>query len=350
MPHDANKTSERAPGVAAKVAFLTRPESYPTQPQRVEVIETHMAWVFFTDRHAYKLKKPVRYDYLDFSTIEARHRDGVEEVRLNRRLAADVYYGILPLTVAPQGTIQLDGPGEVIDWLVKMRRLPADRMLDRAIAQDTVDVPAARKVGELLARFYLQTPPVAITPAVYRRRLTTSVRENRDALIAAGHVLSAGLVESVTGTQLALLERQPGLLASRVHAGRIVEAHGDLRPEHICLEPQPVIIDCLEFNRDFRILDAVSELMFLTLECARLGAPNLGEVIVQRYSEATGDVPPEPLRRFYTCYHACIRAKIALWHLADVADREAPRWIDKATYYLRQAHRAAHGLPRQAGS
>jgi aminoglycoside phosphotransferase family enzyme len=350
MPHDADKPSESAPGVAAKVAFLARPESYPTRPQRVEVIETHMAWVFLTDRHAYKLKKPVRYDYLDFSTLEARRWDGTEEVRLNRRLAADVYHGIVPLTITPQGALQLAGHGDVVDWLVAMRRLPSERMLDRAIEQATVDATEARKVGELLARFYLQTPPVAITPAVYRQCLASSVRENRDALMAAGHALPAVLVESVTGRQLALLERQPELFTPRVRAGRIIEAHGDLRPEHICLEPQPVIIDCLEFNRDFRILDAVSELMFLALECVRLGAPNIGEAIVQRYTEATSDAPPEPLRRFYTCYHACIRAKIALWHLADVADREAPRWIDKATYYLRQAHRAAHGLPRQAGS
>jgi aminoglycoside phosphotransferase family enzyme len=142
------------------VAFLTRPESYPTAPQRVEVIETHMSWVFLTESHAYKLKKPVRYDYLDFSTPAARYWDCTEEVRLNRRFAPNVYHGVVPLTVDPQGILQLAGRGATIDWLVHMRRLPAERMLDYAIAHGTVREAEVRQIGALLTRVYLQTPAV----------------------------------------------------------------------------------------------------------------------------------------------------------------------------------------------
>ena len=114
----------------AKLAFLAQRAAYSDRPCRVECIETHMAWVFLTDRHAFKLKKPVRYEFLDFSTVEARRQDCAREIELNRRLAADVYLESVPLSVGADGLLQLGGDGEIVDWLVKMRRLPRERMLD----------------------------------------------------------------------------------------------------------------------------------------------------------------------------------------------------------------------------
>ena len=142
-------------------------------------------------------------------------------------------------------------------------------------------------------------------------------------------------MEAITGLQFEFLQQNPKLFDSRVQAGKIVDAHGDLRPEHICLEQRgPVIIDCLEFNRNLRILDAVSEIMFLALECERLGAPNIERLILNRYSEETGDRPSEKLLAFYKSYHACVRAKIAVWHLKDNGIRDRDTWITKATDYL----------------
>ena len=337
MSIEANEAQEGSPRIAQKVAFLSRPESYPTPSLRVDTVETHMSWVFLTDRHAYKLKKPVRYDYLDFSTLEARRRDCVEEVRLNRRLAADVYEGIVPLTIDPQGHMHLAARGKTIDWLVKMRRLPADRMLDTAIVHGTVHETDIRKVAALLLRFYAQTPPVAMLPAAYRRRLGEDVRANDCELALPAYALPLAQVKAITMAQLALLEREPGLFDARVQVGRIIEAHGDLRTEHICLEEEPVIIDCLEFNRDLRILDTVSELAFLALECERLGAPHVGNVILETYRNTTGDRPPERLLQFYKSYHACIRAKIAVWHLKDGV-RDTVQWTRKAKHYLQMVH------------
>ena len=122
------------------VRMLIRDEASHT----AGMIETHMSWVYLTDRHAYKLKKPVRYDYLDFSTLEARRQNCEDEIRLNRRLAPDVYLAAIPLTVDAEGGLRLDGTGAVVDWLVKMRRLPADQMMDRAITARTEE----RRVGK----------------------------------------------------------------------------------------------------------------------------------------------------------------------------------------------------------
>jgi aminoglycoside phosphotransferase family enzyme len=135
--------------ISTKVAFLRQSASYPGHPSGVDVIQTHMSWVFLTDRLVYKLKKPVRFEFLDFSTLERRHHDCQEEVRLNRRLAQGVYLGVTPLTVDAAGRLHLNGEGEAADWLVKMQRLPRERMLDHAIATGRAD-----EAGYVLLRRY----------------------------------------------------------------------------------------------------------------------------------------------------------------------------------------------------
>lgn len=325
------------PGLEEKVAFLSKPEIYPDATARVEVRETHMSWVFLTETRAWKLKKPVRYDYLDFSTIDARRRNCEEEVRLNRRLAPNVYDGAVPLTRDPEGRLHLDGTGEIVDWLVRMRRLPEDRMLDRMIAAHTVVEADARRIGRLLSRFYTMAPPAGISGAEYRRRLAMDICASRQELQRPEHGLPKDLVKIISDAQAKFLELEAGMLDGRVQAGRIIEAHGDLRPEHICLESRPVIIDCLEFNRDFRLLDAASELAFLALECERLGAPRLGALILETVRSETNDHPPDRLMAFYKSFHACLRAKIALWHLKDDHGGNPAKWIAKARTYLQLA-------------
>ena len=322
------------PGIEEKVAFLSRPDVYPDATERVETKETHLSWVFLTETQAWKLKKPVRYDYLDFSTPEARLRNCEEEVRLNRRLAHDVYLGVAPLTLGARGELQLAGKGEPIDWFVRMRRLPADRMLDRAIADRTVNAAEVRKVGALLARFYNQAPPVALTPSEYRRRLSADALANQQELAKPEYALPVELLESIIREQLAFLRQEPRLFDDRVRAGKIIEAHGDLRPEHICLESEPVIIDRLEFNRDFRVLDPLSDLAFLALECERLGAPWVSDLILETYRDQTSDHPPERLLAFYKSYNACLRAKIAVLRLKDHGVPDWQKWTGRARQYL----------------
>lgn len=329
--------NDRRCPLAAKVDFLRRPESYTPRPSRVETVETHMAWVFLTDRYAWKMKKPVRYEFLDFSTLPARRGDCEEEVRLNRRLAHNVYFGVVPLNVDPQGTLQLDGEGEPVEWLVKMRRLPSERMLDRLIERGAVNEADVRKAAALLSGFYEHAAPAQLGTTEYRDRLAREIRANRDELLLPKYGLPADQVESLTAAQLELLDHEPALFDQRVEAERVVEAHGDLRPEHICLEEEPVIIDCLEFNRDLRLLDTVSELSFLSLECDRLSAPFVGEWVFDTYRSSTRDDPPPPLLDFYRRYHAATRAKIAVWHLQDSDIREPRKWTAKARRYLELA-------------
>jgi len=325
------------PGLAAKVAFLSRVESYPEPTTAVRPIETHMSWVFLTDGNAYKLKKPVHLSYLDFRTEALRRHHCSEEVRLNQRLSNGVYLGTVPLMADAAGRLSIGAVGVAIDWLVHMRRLPAERMLDAMIKNGTLAEDDLRRVLAKLSRFYRAAPAVDMSPSVYRARFAAGIAENLRELCNPAYGLPRDLVESVCDRQVAVLEFQAALLEHRVQAGRVIEAHGDLRPEHICLEFDPQIIDCLEFSLDLRLLDPADELAFLALECGRLGAAGLRSVIFTAYADATGDAPPDRLVHFYQSYRASVRAKIAVWHLNDPVVTDPHKWSEHARDYLRLA-------------
>ncbi|MEX1206390.1 MAG: hypothetical protein WEB85_14185 [Dongiaceae bacterium] len=345
MPSEpTDPRSPRVP-IEAKVEFLKRPEAYPERPRRVETVETHMSWVFLTDRYAYKLKKPVRYDYLDYGTVEARRRNSEEEIRLNRRLAPEVYLDLVPLVGDAADGLRLGGAGVPVDWLVKMRRLPEAVRLDRAIETGTLDEAELRRATILLAEFYRRAPPVEVAPADYRRGFAAGIEGSHRDLLRPEFGLPAAPLERATAAQLRFLEGRSEVLDRRVRERRIVEAHGDLRPEHIYLGPQPVIVDCLEFNRAFRILDPADELAYLAMECDRLNAPAVGQLFLDTYGRVTGDEPPAPLLRFYKCFRACLRAKIAIWHLDEPAPRDRAQWTNRAAAYLRLAEGYAEALP-----
>ncbi|MGZ4997273.1 MAG: hypothetical protein ACXV8J_05500 [Methylobacter sp.] len=329
--------------IEEKIAFLQQPDVYPDRPKRVEIIETHMSWVFLTESFVYKLKKPVRYDFLDFSTLEARQKDCEWEVSLNRRLAGQVYLGTVPLTRQGDGDLRLNGEGRVVDWLVQMRRLPADRMLDAAIREGTVNAGDVQQISQVLTDFYRHSVPLLISPAEYRRRFEEDIQRNLIELRDNRYALPKAQVESLAATQKQFLTAQGGLLEQRARDGRIIDAHGDLRPQHICLTTPPVIIDCLEFNREFRILDPIDELTYLVMECDRLGAPRIGEKILDYYGETAGDACPLELIGFYKTFRACLRAKIAVWHIADHQVQDHQRWLRLARTYLDLAERYLPG-------
>jgi uncharacterized protein len=332
--------SRQATELAAKVAFLSRAQSYPSGTHDVARIETHMSWVFLTEAHAYKLKKAARTAYVDLRSLAARAHNCTEEVRLNRRLSSDVYLGVIPLVKDSAGNLALAASGDVVDWIVEMRRLPSDRMLDHLVQAGTVSRRDIDALARRLCEFYRRSPPAVIAPARYRQDFSDSIAACRRELIRPAYNLSAERIEHVCARQLAFLSRTD-LFDARVHDGRIVEGHGDLRPEHICLESEPQIIDCLEFSRRLRTLDATDELGFLALECERLGAPDIGRQILDAARGENGDAAPAALLAFYQSYRACVRAMLAILHLRDGPVQDPAKWTARAVQYLELAH--AHG-------
>ncbi|HEU0031889.1 MAG TPA: hypothetical protein VFQ53_14755 [Kofleriaceae bacterium] len=319
--------------LARKVAFL---RSVGALDHVVETVETHMSWVFLTADAAYKLKKPIRLPFLDFSTVELRRQSCEQELRLGRRLAPDVYRAVVALVETSSGlAIARAGepaPSTVVDWLVAMRRLPTERMLPQMLARGMASGAHADAVAELLAAFYRRTSRAPWDAAEYRRRTRTLVTTVGAELAARG--APRAQLEPIVGRLLAAIERAAPLLAARIAGGRVVDAHGDLRPEHVFLESPPVIIDPLEFDDQLRMLDVASELAFFTLECERLGARWFADRVTARHAEQTGDDPAPELVAIYRTQHALTRAAIALRRLDDAPPADHERWRAKALDYL----------------
>jgi aminoglycoside phosphotransferase family enzyme/predicted kinase len=328
------------------VKALKNPSSYsPTdEVVKVELIETHISWVFLTDKYAFKLKKPVKFDFLDFSSVELRRVACETELRLNRRLAPDVYLCVLPVSEFEEGRLRFNAEGKTLDWVVKMRRLEATQALDVLISEDRVTESAIQQVAERLLSFYADTASVSISTDDYLRELTQHVQGNRHALQCETLSQYSQQVRRIHGAQLRFLATQQHLFAARVAKNRIVDGHGDLRPEHVYLETTPVIIDCIEFNDEFRRLDELDELCFLAMECTMLAARWIGEMILKRYQSASGDELPDSLVAFYTAYRACVRAKVNLLRAAQVDADEAKKLLGLSEKYLQVALEAAGKL------
>jgi len=339
------------PTLEDKVAFLSDTRSYDGSAGTVEVRQTHMSWVFLAGDYVFKLKKPVRFPYLDFSTIAKRHMACRAEVELNRRLAPDVYIGAIPLCVSVDGLAIGEGAA-VVDWVVKMHRLNEGRMLDRLIAQGTADRHCLDAIALRLADFYRKANPVFLRPEVYFRQWSLNLQQNRTVLLNPRFNLAPGLVRYLDVLLQKFLSRHEKLLLGRLEQRRIVDGHGDLRPEHIWLGDGVKIIDCVEFNARLRALDPLEEIAYLDLECEHLGMKGVGDYIRPRIMRALHDGPPSLLFYFYRCYRAMLRARLSIAHLLAPHPRTPEKWRPQALAYLRiaaaDARRLETALRRQA--
>ena len=312
---------------------------YGREQDAVGFRETHMSWVFSTGDEVYKLKKPVRFAYLDFSSLAQRHAACTAELALNRRLAPDVYKRITPLT-RRNGALAIDGPGEVIDWLVVMRRLDEDHTLESLLLAHRLTPRQLNPLIAVLARFYRHAPRIAIAPGAHVARWRQSLGVNRRILLDPRLGLPAPLVRRIDRWQADFLHRLADLIGERARRRLIVDGHGDLRPEHIWPEPPVRIIDCLEFNADLRAVDPLDELAFLYVECGRLGGGEHGAYIVRRLADALpGGFSPE-LFTFYCSYRAMLRARLAIAHLLEDRPRTPEKWPRLALDYLQAAEGA----------
>lgn len=340
-----------APIDTAHLRFLQSPAAHKGHAgavSAVETIETHMSWVFLAGDRVLKLKKPVRYPFLDFSTLAAREHDCREELRLNERLAPGVYLGLLALQQQPDGSLalvpeaRLPTPGQTVDWLVLMRRLPAERMLDRLIAAGAVTPADIDALARVLADFYHRAPAAAVSPADCVARLRREQAVNRDVLLRPEFALQGA--QAVLDALDAALQRHAPLLMARAAGGHVVDGHGDLRPEHVCLLQPPVVIDALEFNATLRQVDPFDELGFLGLECEMAGAPWIGPRLMAACAAAWGDTPQAVLTHLYAAYRAQLRARLALAHLLEPQPRTPQKWVPLAQRYLERSLRALEGL------
>lgn len=318
-PHRA-----RAPHWSALRASLARPDFYPHHPGAVELRETHISCVFLAGDLAYKLKKPLVLPFLDYGTPERRRQMCLEEVRLNRRLAPDIYLGVRGVAQSDDGFVLTDAEDpQAIEFLVEMRTYDENRTLSAALNCGELTREQVANVGQTLAGFHLGCA-VASRGAGGARQIereigrnveelsrVTSLRADRDQL----RVLARFLTAFVAGHELEL-DRRAG-------SGLIRECHGDLRAEHVLLGSPVRVVDCVEFDRSLRTLDVADDLAFLVMDLASLGGERFATELVDRYREAGGDCGSDPLLAFFAAHRALVRAKVLLTRAAQLPCRSA---------------------------
>jgi uncharacterized protein len=336
-PAAANAASASAAPIslAAKVAFLGKPDTYPHPARDLERKETHMSWVFLAGDKVYKLKKPVRFPYLDYSTLAKREAACRAELALNRRLAPDVYEAVVPLTRTAQG-LGVGGPDEVVDWLVVMRRLDESKTLEHAILAGEFPATQLDHVVATLVAFYRRARAVFVSRETLLRNWHDGLAYNKRVLLDPRLGLPAGLVRRVDRVQRRFLSRRARLIGDRVRERAIIDGHGDLRPEHIWLGDPVTIIDCLEFNARLRAVDPLDEIANLCVECERLGGW-ASDHIRRRAIHALRDHVSEQLFTFYRCHRATLRARLTIAHLLEPSPRTPDKWPRRAREYLRIA-------------
>ena len=298
------------------VADLLRPAAYPTpHPEHVELRETHISRVFLTEGEVFKVKKPVRFSFLDFTTLEARRRACEAELLLNTRLAAGTYLGLVPVRIDAEGRHHFGPDGDVVDWAVHMMRLPDEVRADQRLARGTLEHRHIDAVAEMLADFHARASsdaPVAAhgtTAAIAR-----NVRENFAEVDPAKEgLLTEAEAREIERWQLDFLRDRARTFDRRRAAGRIRDGHGDLRLDHLYIgeEGELTIIDCIEFSERFRCADVCADVAFLSMDLAAHGRVDLAERFLARYARAADDYDLYAVVDFYEGYRAFVRGKVS---------------------------------------
>lgn len=281
----------------------------------MELRETHISWVFLGSDQVFKVKKPVSLGFLDFSTSEKRRRACEAEVRLNRRLAPDVYRGVVPVILDASGRHRFGGEGDPVDWAVSMKRLPDSHRADVRLERGELTGDDIELVAERVARFHHECgPSEAARPFGTVETIRFNVLENFEQTSSTIHrYLDPERVKELEAWQLRFLEERRALFEERLRTGRIRDGHGDLRLEHVYLDDrrEVTILDCIEFNDRFRFADVCTDVVFLAMDLAWHGRVDLAERFLARYAREAGDYDLYPLVDFYQSYRAFVRGKIA---------------------------------------
>jgi uncharacterized protein len=309
----------------AFVQALLKPATYPHDPLKVELVQTQMSFLFLTGDYAYKVKKPVDLGYLDYTTLEKRRFFCRQEVELNRRLCPDAYLEVLPV-VSRQGQIYLGGDGEIIDYAVKMKQLPAERMMDKLLPQNLVSEDMIAKVAEKLAAFH-RSAKTSPEISVYGKLEAIRINSDENFTQTEKYIdisIPSGTYRKIKAYTDDFLTTNKSLFQKRVKEGRIRDCHGDLHAAHVCITDGICIYDCIEFNDRFRYGDVASEVAFLAMDLDRFNT-DLSRAFVDAYVRMSRDEELRQLLNFYKCYRAYVRGKVSSFMLDDPYISEAEK-------------------------
>ena len=314
------------------IEALSSPTAYPEPPGEVQVRQTHISVVFLAGRHAYKIKKPVALGFLDFSTLEARRHYCAEEVRLNRRLAPAVYQGVVPVTRSGDG-LRFGGDGEAIEWAVQMKRLPEEATLFHHLHRGDIEPARIERLAQRIVDFHAAAATSPRIAAFARFDVIAgNVRDNLDVPSAdVDNLVRRPVLERLRARMEETLAHLRPRIESRAARGVPRDTHGDLRLEHIYSFPDKkppddlVIVDCIEFNEQFRYADPVADMAFLVMDLMFEGRRDLARTFADAYFRAADDDEGRELLPLYTAYRSTVRARVGAIKCAEAEIPEGER-------------------------
>jgi len=323
---------------SAVIEFLSQPSTHGGAA--VERVETHASIVFLVGTRAYKMKRAVRYDYLDFSTVARRKAMCEAELRINRRVAPQLYRDVIAVTRAAGGTLALGGAGTAVEWLIEMSRFDQEYLLDRLAGRQALDLDVMDPLASVIARFHYSAEPrpdhggAAGLAWVIDGNATGFAEQGKGALDEA-------TCDAVTREARRALDRQAALLDARRDAGRVRQCHGDLHLRNIVLiDGRPTLFDAVEFNDEIACIDVLYDLAFLLMDLSRRELPRHANVLWNRYLGAAGEFDGLTVMPLFLACRAAVRAKTSA--TAARLERDASRRIDLenlARRYLDMARR-----------
>ncbi len=332
---------------------MLSPAFYPHNPDQVDLVQTHLSWVFLAGSLVYKVKKPVDFGFLDFTTLEKRRIFCNEEIRLNRRLCPEIYLETVSLNRNENGVFALEGPGQTVEWAVKMKRMPDDGLMSVLIERDEIEKKDLRGIKELLIPFYQKEK--APEEKLFLGGLET-VRENCEENFSqirdfVGNALSEEVYQQIMAYTRQFMAENEELFSRRQKEGWIVEGHGDLYSANICFDRDKdriYIFDCIEFNERFRYGDVGVDIAFLCMDLDFLGLCDLSGYFARIFIDDLNDTELESLLDFYKCYRAVVRGKIGCftWSSPGVDEKTRNESIEQAKRYFQLAFRYAGGIKR----
>jgi aminoglycoside phosphotransferase family enzyme len=319
---------------------LLNPEAYPHKVQKVELVQTQMSFIFLTGEYVYKIKKPVNLGYLDYTTLEKRHFFCHQELELNRRLCADAYLAVVPIVEEKDG-LRIEGQGKAIEYAVKMKQLPQNRMMDVLLPRGQVTLEMVVRVAEKLADFHKKAETSQEIAAFGRLDV---VRQNTDENFAQtekyiGTSITVEEYQHIKNYTNDFIDSSASLFDKRVREGKIRDCHGDLHAAHVCFTGDICIYDCIEFNDRFRYSDVASEIAFLAMDLDRYQQGGLSRHLVNTYVGLSRDEELLKLLNFYKCYRAYVRGKVESFKLDDpyISEEEKAKVLTAAQSYFELA-------------
>ena len=332
--------TETTPPLPKVVQALLDPRTYPNKPQKIELAQTQMSFVFIADDYVHKIKKAVNLGYLDYTTLEKRHFFCKRELELNQRLCPDVYISVVPIT-REKGNIVLGGQGKVIEYAVKMRRLPQEAMMDVLLTNNQVSTEMVAKVAQKLADFHNRAETSADISAFGSiDTITQNTEENFSQTEKyIGNTISRRTYQRIKDYTDGFIRDNTPLFHQRVAQGRTRDCHGDLHAAHVCFSKDIYIYDCIEFNDRFRYCDVASEIAFLAMDLDRYQRTDLSQAFVDAYVAHSGDAELLQLLNFYKCYRAYVRGKVGSFKSDDphISEEERAESLSNAKGYFKLA-------------